>query len=216
MAKNNAKGEYVIDYARVAELIESRHLSSDGFSVAMGYTRQWFRTARRNNCRMTKEKLERMATILNVDQEELLLKDEPQEELTGMEPSQFEVDVLKLLKEIRQELAAQKTILMYLYNDKQQEENRKMAEAEAHEEPPKSEIETATTILEGLMIGRQAIKYQTYIAELGKAKIRDTRMADAAASKMGLQRITTGYGSNKVLWLAKKSYAQSLQRGEEV
>lgn len=216
------RGNIQVNYQKIDDLLKRKGITGAAFSRMLGHTDNYYRQLRLRSAKFTEDAVNQAAAALGVGVEELTGKSELQKEPDALEefgPSDFEVEVLKLLKQIRDEQVAQKNILMYMYNEEQQRhsDNPKAIEKpkeEPKEEPekePQTELEIAMTILEGLLMGRGGVKYQTYIAELGKANIHDKRMADAVVAKLGMVRKTTGYGNNKTLWIAKPGWANNLK-----
>jgi transcriptional regulator with XRE-family HTH domain len=128
--------------------------------------------------------------------------DEPQELFDEM-MTDFERDMYTAFAELkaelfesRQELKSCKEILMYLFNEKQQAENKSKAERE------KDELQTACHLLKTLLSNRNSMKHADWLAEAAKEGV-SIDMADAAVAKVGFKKKTMGYGSNKVKWVYK-------------
>lgn len=220
MAENRggAPGTIMLNFDAVDNKLKELGIKQQAFSKLMGRAPTWYNNAKSQKTKMRDETYRRVKMILGVEDDSLMIKDEPTEIAVpdGFAPSGFETEVLKLLRQIREEQIAQKNLLMYLFNEEQQRhsDTPRVIEKPKMELPHKSELDSAVDILKGLMANTMAIKYQTYQAELGKAKIRNEQIAQAAISKLELQKITRGYGSKKILWIAKKEWIENM-KGEE-
>lgn len=212
-----------VDWKRLCEEQEKSGLSQMKLSEAVGQSASWFSLAKRDKAKVRVAVLEKLAEVLKIDYRELVKEKELKvvEELLGAEKvpekesadepqelfdemmTDFERDMytgfaeLKAeLFESRQELKSCKEILMYLFNDKQQAENKTKAERE------KDELQTACHLLKTLLSNKNSMKHADWLAEAAKEGV-SIDMADAAVAKVGFKKKTMGYGSNKVKWVYK-------------
>ena len=212
-----------VDWKRLCEEQEKSGLSQMKLSEAVGQSASWFSLAKRDKAKVRVAVLEKLAEVLKIDRRELVKEEELKvvEELLGAEKvpekesadepqelfdemmTDFERDMytgfaeLKAeLFESRQELKSCKEILMYLFNEKQQAENKTKAERE------KDELQTACHLLKTLLSNKNSMKHADWLAEAAKEGV-SIDMADAAIAKVGFKKKTMGYGSNKVKWVYK-------------
>ena len=212
-----------VDWKRLCEEQEKSGLSQMKLSEAVGQSASWFSLAKRDKAKVRVAVLEKLAEVLKIDcrelvkegelkvVEELLGAEKAPEEESADEPQElfdemmtdFERDMytgfaeLKAeLFESRQELKSCKEILMYLFNEKQQAENKTKAERE------KGELQTACHLLKTLLSNKNSMKHADWLAEAAKEGV-SIDMADAAVAKVGFKKKTMGYGSNKVKWVYK-------------
>lgn len=147
--------------------------------------------------------------ILKVDEEEVKKVDEIAD-FDDIEPSEFEKNVMEYLKDIKRQLATQNEILMFLFNEKQQTENKKAAdeifESSEKKEPisEKDELETSCDVLKELLENRGGVKKEDYFRVAEEKGVKDKKIADSAIAKLGLHKKTTGYGNNKTEWIYKE------------
>ncbi len=192
------KSTLALDYEKLESLIADQGLSQEKFSKMLGYAKSWFSSRKHYRSRVPAERAEQIALVLRCNVEDFVLAaDETDTDMRAdMEPSQFEIDVTEALKDIKAQLSTQKEILMYLFNEKQQEENKELCEE-------KDELEIACKTLKTMIENRQAIKKADYMQTAKAAGVSNEQIADAAIAKCSFKKKTTGYGANKTTWIYK-------------
>ncbi len=201
----NPEATLIIDYEKLCHIIETQELTQERFSQMVGHNRAWFANTKNRKANIAVGKVIQMALILRCDAEDFVITPDKKEpasteeytDITDVEPSEFEVDVMDALKEIKSQLSTQKEILMYLFNEKQQKENGK---PEAEE---KDELEIACKTLKTMLQDRVGIKMTDYMQTVKRAGVSNEKVADAAIAKVGYNKKTTGYGNNKTIWIYK-------------
>lgn len=214
-----------IDYEKLTRIIAQKGLSQERFSGMMGYAKGWFSLCKKRRTDLAAAKVLQMMAILEVDANEFVVDPEKKAskeadttvclDLADIEPSDFEKEVLGALSEIKQKLSSHNEILMYLFNEKQQKENEKMraqevkgiAEKEGEEEEKIDELDVSCRTLKSMLANRLGIKMNDYLETVKAAGVKNKKIAEAAVAKCGYLKKTTGYGTNKTLWI----YKQDLQ-----
>lgn len=198
----SGRGDIAVDWERVKEKISQRCWQQQDFSRMMGMNVGWISDSSRRDLHVSEQRLEQMALILGCKKAELTRGKTPDCE-TG-EPeglqSQFELDTMEYFRKITSEISSMKEILMYLFNEKQQNQEDNEAKKQARE----NELEAAVKTLKSLMENKQAIKYEDYMKAARKNNILNDKIADAAIAKLGYHKRTAGYGNNKKLWIHKE------------
>lgn len=208
----------------VEELLFKNKLNGTEFSRLLGYDKGWWSTHKRQNTKVPSNTVYTMAYILGTNEKNIIVSEEDKkpkevnENASALfEESDFEKEVREALKYIKEEVKNINAMCLYLFNEKQQSENKKkdQVEAEAEVKSPVfvPEIDRATALLDKMIENVGGIKYEDYRSELKRREhIEDGRMLEAAISKKGYSKMSRGYGKNKVLWIVKPSAVQSLQK----
>lgn len=189
-----------VDWEHLREIVEERGWSGADFSLRMGRSKSWLAGSAKDDRKVTDTMLTQMALLLECSEEELTMDRKHEEGAVMLEPSQFELDTMEYLRKITTEISSMKEILMYLFNEKQQNPEDNETKKQAKED----ELETAVKTLESLMENKQAIKYDDYMKAARKNDVLNSKIADAAIAKLGYHKRTAGYGNNKKLWIHKE------------
>ncbi len=189
------------DYKKIDAMLAGKKLAQEKLSLMMGHGKSWYSTRKSADARLAIKQIEQISLILGCSPDGLVIlpeqtEQESREHIADMEPSQFEIDVTEALKDIKAQLSTQKEILMYLFNEKQQEENKELCEE-------KDELEIACKTLKTMIENRQAIKKADYMQTAKAAGVSNEQIADAAIAKCSFKKKTTGYGANKTTWIYK-------------
>lgn len=192
-----------INWERVKKKISQRGWTQQEFARIMGKSTGWVSDSSRRDTHLDEQGLEQMALVLGCEKTELIRGETPESKSSEPEEfkqSQFELDTMEYFRKITSELSSMKEILMYLFNEKQQNHEDGESKKQARED----ELETAVRTLGELMENRQAVKYDDYIKAARKNNVLNAKIADAAIAKLGHHKKATGYGNNKKLWIYKE------------
>lgn len=198
-----------INWKLLDKLLNEKGYTKAEVSKMMGYSVSWLSNRSNDNRLFNIAQLTQLAMILGVDKEALIMpetthKEPANEEMEGgFEPSQFEIDVLEMLKAIKQKVDADHEILMYLFNEKQSESSEEKTEENENvtTEEPIDELETAMSVLTEILKSRTAVKFDEYKEKAIEKGCSDLQVIDAVISKLGHNKVTRGYGRNKTLWI---------------
>lgn len=207
-----------IDINSLDRIIAINGMSNRNFCDAMGKSANWLTNmkSKYGEYRFNDVQMRMSCAILKCKKEEVLVDEAAEVVPEALPESDIEKEMRDFFKFAREELAAQKSILMYLYNCKQQSENARLAEEEKKKEgpkpEPKTELEKAMDVLTKMLEGVGAVRYAQYMLKLDEEHgIRDHRMADAAIAKLGHTKRTRGFGSNKASWVGKTAYFDQIE-----
>lgn len=216
LAKNSPLAKLEINFDELQGKVADVGLTLEKLSIETGFSKAWLSNIKNRNGTIPASVVVKIAETLNCNADDLAIEnaEKPAKEITeiediaDIEPSEFEVNVLDVLKEIKLHLTAQKEILMYLFNEKQKKENEALKKAEQAEkeeakENPKDELKIACETLESILANRMGVKMADYLQSAKEAGVTNEKVADAAIAKTGYHKKTTGYGNNKTLWIYK-------------
>lgn len=214
-------GTIAIDHKKIEDRAYDLKMSFYRISAMMGYNQNWMGQTIREKRLISQNNLDRLAAILDVDPDDLIAKNTPDPSASVTDEvlpeSDIEKEMREFMKFVKEELAAQKSILMYLYNQEQQRHSDTPKEVpEIVEKPKKPELEQAMDVLNQMLENKSAVRYAEYMLMLDRqADIRDHRMADAAIAKLGHVKKLRGFGTNKAMWIGKRAYFEEQLKGEE-
>lgn len=202
------KEKFLINWEMVDDLITSKGYTKMEVSKKMGHSGSWLSNRQGDNGKLNSVQISSLAMVLDVDKEKLKMIEQTDTKTTNkkmedaFEPSQFEIDVLEMLKAIKQKVDADHEILMYLFNEKQSESSEEKTEEK--EEEPIDELETAMSVLTELLKNRTAVKFEEYEEKAMEKGCSDLQVIDAVVAKLGHQKMTRGYGRNKTVWIYRQ------------
>jgi transcriptional regulator with XRE-family HTH domain len=197
-----------VNWELLDKLLNEKGYTKAEVSKMMGYSISWLSNRSNDNRLFNIAQLTQLAMILGVDKEALIMpetthKEPVSEEIEdGFEPSQFEIDVLEMLKAIKQKVDSDHEILMYLFNEKQQGVPEEPEEKE--EEPIIDELETSMSTLKELLENRTAVRFDEYKEKAMERGVTDLQVIDAVIAKLGHHKMTRGYGRNKTVWIYRQ------------
>ena len=187
-----------VDYPALEQRRKERRVTGTTMGRVLGFTKSWYGMNRDKNREMAMSKLLQIAMYLDSEVEEFILEDAPQTETnSGNNTSADLTPVLHALEEITQLLKSQNSMLMYLFNQKQQAEN---AKAEAEE---KDELQISCNVLKKMLERTGGIKMTDYLEAVKKEGVNNEKIADAAIAKLGYHKTTKGFNDAKVKWIYK-------------
>ena len=187
-----------VDYPALEQRRKERKVTGTTMGRVLGFTKSWYGMNRDKNREMAMSKLLQIAMYLDSEVEDFILKDASQtEKNNGNDTSADLTPVLQALEEITQLLKSQNSMLMYLFNQKQQVEN---AKAEAEE---KDELQISCSVLKKMLERTGGIKMTDYLDAVKSEGVKNEKIADAAIAKLGYHKTTKGFNDAKVKWIYK-------------
>lgn len=189
-------------YAKVGE----ERINLVTLSEAIGRSRTYLSYIKCKQSAIRHEDLCAVCELLEFELEDVLLSGSKCQRIDemGVPMSQFEIDVLDMLKELKEENEKLKNIVTALYEKQIEVENDAPLTLPIPVRETKTELERAEDIL-GKMFGENTsgVKYDEFIKHLNTVGINPDVAVDLI--KKGKYATTVmGYGYNKTKWIFRK------------